>query len=192
MANTQANVSTGKPAITGAIYRAPLGTTLPTDATTTLNSAFKCLGYVSEDGLTNSNTANTEQIKAWGGDIVAQPLTEKPDTWQATFIEAMNEDVLKTTYGDDNISGTVATGLTVRANSKELPVSCYVCDMLLGTNYKRVVIARGQVTEVGDIEYKDDSVIGYPLTITAFPGGWSDSTDTDTHKEYIVTASTTA
>ena len=192
MANTQANVSTGKPAITGAIYRAPLGTSLPTDATSTLNSAFKCLGYVSEDGLTNSNTASTEQIKAWGGDIVAQPQTEKPDTFAATFIEAMNEDVLKTTYGDSNVSGALSTGLTVRANSKELPVSAYVCDMILGTNYKRIVIARGQVTEVGDIEYKDDSVIGYPLTITAFPGGWSDTTDTDTHKEYIKAASASA
>lgn len=192
MANTQANVSTGKPAITGAIYRAPLGTTLPTDATGTLNSAFDCLGYVSEDGLVNSNTASTEDIKAWGGDIVAKPQTEKPDTFTATFIEAMNEAVLKTTYGDDNVTGTLATGLTVRANSKELPVSSYVCDMILGGNYKRIVIARGQVTEVGDIEYKDDAVIGYPLTIAAFPGGWSDTTDTDTHKEFIVKAPTSA
>ena len=191
MANKQANVSTGKPAITGAIYRAPLGTTLPTDATTALNAAFKCLGYVSEDGLVNTNTASTEQIKAWGGDIVAQPMTEKPDTFATTFIEATNEEVLKTTYGDSNVSGTLSTGITVKANSKELPVSAFVCDMLLGTNYKRIVIARGQVTEVGDIEYKDDSVIGYPLTITAFPGGWSDTADTDTHKEYIVSASTT-
>ena len=190
MANTQANVGTGKPAITGAIYRAPLGTTLPTSATASLNAAFKCLGYVSEDGLTNSNTASTEQIKAWGGDIVAQPQTEKPDTFAATFIEALNEDVLKTVYGDDNVEGAIATGLTVHANSKELPVSCYVCDTIIGSYIKRIVIARGQVTEVGDIEYKDDSVIGYPLTMTAFPGGWTDTTDVDTHKEYIVAAPT--
>lgn len=184
--STQANVGTGKPKIGGAIYRAPIGTTLPTDATTALNAAFKCLGYVSEDGLVNSNTASVEQIKAWGGDIVATPQTEKPDTFAATFIEALNTDVLEAAYGSDNVSGTLSTGITVRANSAELEKAAWVADILVGKNFKRIVIATGQVTEVGDIEYKDDSLIGYPLTITAFPGGWSDATDMDTHKEYIV------
>ena len=188
MANTQAYVSTGKPAIGGAIYRAPLGTALPANATDPLDNAFECLGYVSEDGLVNTNTASTETIKAWGGDVVAQPQTEKPDTFAATFIEAMNVAVLKATYGDDNVTGALTTGITVRANSKELPRSVWVCDQILGGNLKRIVIPRGQVTEVGDIEYKDDTVIGYPLTISAFPGGWTSADDTDTHKEYIVQA----
>lgn len=48
MANAS-NVTTGKPKKGGAIFRAPAGTTLPTDATTALNAKFVCLGYCGED-----------------------------------------------------------------------------------------------------------------------------------------------
>ena len=44
MANTAGNVSAGKPALNGAVYRAASGTTAPTDATTALSADFKCLG----------------------------------------------------------------------------------------------------------------------------------------------------
>lgn len=37
----QCQISQGKPKVGGAIFRAPLGTTLPTDATTALNAAFQ-------------------------------------------------------------------------------------------------------------------------------------------------------
>ena len=51
MANTATNVSTGKPSKSGAIFFAPLGTSLPTSADETKDAAFVALGYVSEDGL---------------------------------------------------------------------------------------------------------------------------------------------
>jgi hypothetical protein len=181
MAINSAEVSTGKPKITGAIYYAPEGTTLPEDATSELDNAFANLGYVSEDGVTNANSIESENVKAWGGDIVQSSQTEKTDTFQLTLIQSINADVLKANYGADNVSGTLATGIVVKANAKELQAACWVIDMILTDNtLKRVVIPRGKISELGEVVYNDTDPIGYQPTINALPDG-----DGNTHYEYI-------
>ena len=54
MANSKDLVTTAKPKTSGAVYVAPIGTALPTDATSSLAVAYKGLGYISEDGFTIS------------------------------------------------------------------------------------------------------------------------------------------
>lgn len=183
MANNVGYVSVGKPGTNGAVYRAPYGTTLPTSISDTLDSAFASLGYISDDGMTNENSPETDQIKAWGGEVVAIIQSEKADTFKYKLIEGLNVDVLKTVYGDDNVTGALATGITVRANAKIPESSSYVIDTIMGANAKRIVIPNGQVSEVGEIVYKDDEVVGYEVTITALP---DESIDYDTHREYII------
>ena len=182
MANNSLQVTVGKPNVGGSIWVAPTGTTLPTDTTTALDAAFKCLGYVSEDGLTNSNSPETEAIKAWGGDTVLQVLTSKEDTFAFTLIEAMNEDVLKLVYGASNVSGTLATGITINANASSPDANAFVIEMVYNNSHvKRVVIPNAFVSEIGDITYTDGEAVGYETTIACTP----DSAG-NTHYEYII------
>ena len=184
---TVANVSTGKPKVAGAVFRAPLGTALPTDASTALASTYKELGYVSEDGVTNTNSPDSDTVKAWGGATVLVVQNEMSDEWQLTLIEALNPDVLKAVYGDSKVTVDSQAGtITVQATAEQRVDAVYVIDMVLkGCAMKRVVIPNGSLSELGEIVYKDDEPIGYELTLNALP----DASGVQ-HYEYIKQATT--
>lgn len=182
MATNAQNVSVGKPNIGGAIWSAKLGTALPTDTTTELDtSVWKSMGYVSDSGLVNSPNTTSTDIKAWGGDTVLSLITDKNDQFKYTLIEATNIDVLKSVYGEDNVSGELSTGIAIKVNNAELEEHVFVIDMVLrnGTA-KRIVIPCARVSALGDITYADSSAIGYETTLTCTP-----DEDGYTHYEYI-------
>jgi len=170
MANTTAYVSAAKPKTGGAIWSAPVGTTLPTDTTTSLDPLFKCLGYVSEDGLSKGTNIESTDIKDWNGDNVLTIQTSKDATYKFKLIEYLNEDVQKFIHGSGNVTGALATGLTVIENGDEMEEHALVIDMILrGGTAERVVIPNGKVTEIADITYGGSDAIGYEVTLKCSP-----------------------
>lgn len=182
MNNNADYVTAGKPKKGGAIFRAPLGTTLPTNALDDLDEAFVNVGYISEDGVTNSNSPESDDIKAWGGDTVLALQTAKPDTFKFGMIESINKETLSTVYGPENVSGDLTEGITVVANSNDMKEYAYVIEMSLKNNVvKRVVIPDAKITNIDDITYQDGGAVAYNITLTAIP-----DIENNTHYEYLI------
>ena len=181
MANTATNVSTGKPNISGAVYVAPMTATLPTDATTALDAAFVCLGYVSEDGLENNNELDVSEIKAWGGNIVYRSLNGLDDTFSLSLIESENVDVLMNVYGDANVTVDANDNVTINIVAEDPQEKIWVFELAMrGGRAKRIVIPDGAVTARETITYNDSDAVAYGITVSAYP----DSTG-KTHVEYL-------
>lgn len=180
MANTAGYVTTGKPKIAGGVWVAPKGTTLPTDATTALSSAFTCLGYVSEDGLENNNEMDVSAIKAWGGNIVYRSLTELTDEFGLALIETENVDVKKTVYGAKNVTVDGSGNVTVNVVAEDPEEMVWVFDLALRNNTAhRIVIPDGAITSRDAITYNDSDAVAYGITVSAYPDA-----NGKTHTEY--------
>lgn len=178
--NNAEMVATGKPKIGGAIHRAPLGSKLPEDATSALDAAFKCLGYCSEEGLTNAGSISAGSIKAWGGETIHNYQDGKTDTFKFKLVEALNVEALKAVYGDKNVTGTLETGVHIKSTNDEQEDCAWVVDMICNGYAKRIVVPKAKVTAVGDIVYRDNVLVGYDTTISA-----SLIADGVYHHEYI-------
>lgn len=178
-------VIVGAPAsATGAVRAADLGTALPTTAVAVPNVAFAALGYIGEDGLSQTTERSVEKIRAWGGDVVRTVQTEHGVTYQLAFLET-SALVLAEVYGAENVTTTAATTLsgslnTVKVKSGTLPRKSYIFDMKDGNALVRVVVPNGQIVEVGDVQYVHTNAVQYSVTIEAYP----DATDV---KAYIYT-----
>lgn len=179
--NNAMNVSTGKPKITGAVSVGVIGSvTIPTDASTPLGEGFVGLGYVSEDGVENANEMDVSETKAWGGAIVYRSLTELNDEFSLALIESLNVDVLKTVYGDANVTETEGK-IAIDVKAEDPQEKVWVFDLALrGGKKKRIVIPDGAITSREAISYNDEDAVAYGITVSAYPDA-----NGSTHKEYI-------
>lgn len=124
-------------------------------------------GFISEDGVTESNESDTERIRAWGGDTVRIVQTEHTVTYSLTFLES-SPVILKAVYGEDNV--VEADGrITVKVNSDVLEHRSWAFEMKDGDSRIRIFVPDGQITSRGEITYTHSGAIQYEVTIEAFP-----------------------
>lgn len=172
MTTTAGNVVAGRPKPGGAIFRAPLGTALPTSESTALAGTYISQGYAHEDGLERSISKAYNTIRAWGGDEVKRSRTELTVELTFTLIEAANGEVAKTIWGASAVTITAATSgagtkIAVAYKGEDPANSVWVFDLKDGAHVRRIVCPNAQVvTEDFTQTFSDEDVIGYPVTLS--------------------------
>lgn len=153
---------------TGAIAAAPVGSTLPTDATTEIDTAFKALGLVGEDGFEFEPTRGTEGVKAWGGVTVRIIQSDYEVKARLTLLESTKGEVLQAVFGSENVVIN-EDKISVKHNEKLPERQAFIVDMVDGQRHRRIVIPNGQLVPNGATQFVHNALIQYPVEITAYP-----------------------
>lgn len=164
MSANSANVRVG---VTGAVYTGPpTGVTAPTAVSSVLDTDLVDLGYVSEDGVTETRDRSSDTIKGWqNGDTVRETITEANLTYALVLIESKKE-VIEAYYAT-TVSPVDGSFLVVpSATGGRHP---WVLDVIDGLQRIRTWIPEGEITEVGDQVWANGEPIGYEMTLRAYP-----------------------
>lgn len=162
--NNQANVSSAKGVKGGYIFSAPEGTTLPTDIKTQLNPAFKCLGFISEDGYVETVDEDADNINDMNGDVMDSTNSNRVESAQLTLAE-IKAETLKRQYGSDNVTDEGGI-ITVKHNADSHDVFAYVLELVLKNGRRwRKVVPKGKSSELDDLTIASSELCQRALTM---------------------------
>lgn len=162
--NNQANVSPAKGAKGGYIFSAPEGTTLPTDIKTQLDPAFKCLGFISEDGYVETIDEDADDINDMNGDVMDSTNSNRVESAQFTLAE-IKAGTLKRQYGSDNVTDEGGI-ITVKHNADSHDVFAYVLELVLKNGRRwRKVVPKGKSSELDDLTIASSELCQRALTM---------------------------
>lgn len=165
--NDSTMVSLGKFKVGGYAYWAPSGTALPTDSSTPLAEAFKLLGYLSEDGLTNTTDTDTTEIKDANGTTVMKVITSYAESYQFALLEVLRVEAAKMRYNSDAVTGTDKS-MTIKHQMPSDEDFVLVFEIAMTGNVKdRLVIGNGTRAEFGDRQVHAGDAQVYDVTVSA-------------------------
>ena len=184
MANNDAsNIIIGSPrAVGGYAFRAPLGSTGPTDATTALDAAFECLGFISDKGVKLKTSSKTEDLTDWNLDVVKTLTTEKTCEVTVSFMET-NPVVAKAVYGTGNVTAS-ASSIKIAWDGEPLPHEMFAFELSSERKPGRIWFNDAQIIDIAEQEVVKNAAWVHEVTIKCF----KDAAGKFFHREQSLTA----
>lgn len=156
----------------GTVYVGETSASAPTDATSSL-SGFTELGFVTEDGVTFTDSKTNEPINVWQSFYpVRRVVTEKEAT--VTFsLRQWNNTTIPLAFGGGTISGTGPFTYTPPA-PEDLDERSLVVDWQDGEKSYRLYFGKGMVTEAVETNLTRTGSAVLPITFSVTPAAGDD------------------
>lgn len=151
---------------TGALWKAPLGTTLPTDSTTAWGTGFLNIGYAT-DGFTLTQDLKKQDITAW--------QTLSPVRSIATaLIRKLSFEALESNINTVPLAwgGATMTPGTAGVYTLDIPEG-QLTDFILGidwsdgTTSQRLIVQHATLLTLPTIKFVRTDAVRYPLEVQA-------------------------
>lgn len=148
----------------GALWRAPLGTTLPTDSATAWGTGFVNLGYATDAGFSIKQALSTTSIPGWQ---TLDPLRILVTGLVRTLgfeLQQTNADTLSLAWGGATITPGAAGAYTL-----ELPDPSEVLESIIGIDWndgdtsQRIIVQRASMTSLPELKFGRTGAVTYPL-----------------------------
>lgn len=184
--NQTSNVSVGKGAAGAYAWIAPFGTALPTDNTSPIQSTYKVLGFIDENGVTFSDSNSPTDFNDMSGNSIS--TDQGAVTKTASFVPVeLKKTTLDLIYGATNVKD--ANGVIEYTDAgPDQTLWTLVFDFVLGGSRKwRVVVPQCRLKELADLTINYQTLVGrqntmavlYDSTIRGYCRGYLDSTETE-------------
>lgn len=164
----------GTPKVTGGIWRVAQNISLPTDAYTARPGSAIRLGGVSDDGYTYTSDRTVDKKKDWNGDKVRSIQSSKDDSFEITFIEFLNPNVMSLLFNDENVTVVTAsashgTQIATKSVADVLQHGAYIIDTFDGKVKRRRTVPDAQPDKIDPIAEKPGDWSVYKVTFDIFP-----------------------
>lgn len=151
----------------------PLGTTQPADPNTYPPAPWLALGAISDDGLVYGFDEDSQDFTPWGQSSPFRTVvTKSVRTFKITLWET-NRPAARSVMTRIPVADLVPDGDGITSYAETASQSpdrrSWIFDVYDGDALERFYVPAGEVTDRGDVTFKQDEMSGYEITISAYP-----------------------
>lgn len=153
--------------LSGHLYTAPVGSTMPTTTAAAIEAPWVELGYTTEDGVSMSVDSDKEDFNVWQSIYPCRSVVTSSVLTSTFTLVQRNAATLQLAFGGGTIeAGTGDGDFLYSPPSVGLAEAAFIFEVIDGTVIDRYLLYRGTPALTGEINFQKAEMTGYEIEVT--------------------------